>query len=627
MILFNFSKVFSRLGVAMAATATLLAGCGGGSGAGANGGSVAGGGGGAGPSTTQIQLRSSSAFLSSDAKTPLTLTATVTNAENIAVANKRVNFAVTDSVTPSGVVVEIKQGTTDNAGKATATLSLTGDPSNRAVSVVASVDGVQSTPMQVQVTGTSLAVSGPNALALNAPAATTYTVNLKDSSGNGLAGQPLAVASKNGNTLTAASIQTDASGAASFGVIGTKGGADTLTVSGLGTSGSFDVNVAGDSLTLVLPSVTIPINTPTTLSANYVKAGGIPAGASVNFATTRGSITAGGPITSGTANATVQSAFAGPATITALVGGVVATANVNFVATVPHQVDLLVSPTVIGPNAGSANDQRSSLVATVRDPAGNMVANALVTFSAIADPSGGTIVPGAVLTDLAGRAQATFIAGPNMTAFNGVLLRASAVRSGSPVVDSPVQNLTVSRRDLFVRMQPDDVLDVVISPPLYIKKYAVLVTDASGNGVAGATVQGKLTHMNYKTGRWVINGARWQQQVTGSFPNEDVNKDGVCQAGEDANGDRNLTPGNVAAATPSAVTDARGAALIEVTYPQGFAAWADVLLEVTARSGGTESQTSDFFTLDQLAAQIQDVSSSLPGEFSPFPFTNGRTCP
>jgi len=636
-ILHFFSNRALRGLLAGAAVVGLLAGCSG-EGAGA-GGSAAGGGGSGGGGTGEgsVQLVGSTTTISSDGKTPVDLTAIVTSASNVAMSRVPVVFSAVDrDGAPGGVRLEVIRSATDETGTAAATLKLQGDPRSRDIVVTATANGIASPPLTVRVNGTTLAVSGPTALALNSENPSSFTVSLRDSAGSPLAGRALTAASRSGNTLSATTVTTDNSGQAIVNVRGIVAGPDQLTFSALGELASHPIEVASEGLSATpvsgfqsiggMPAV--PISTSATVQVSYQAASGIAPGTIVEVSTTRGTVTpASASIVGGTATFTVSANFAGPATITARVAGVSTELAFNFVSTTASQIDLQPSPAVVGPNLGTSTEQRATLTAVVRDSAGNPVANRQVTFTALDDPSGGSISPGVAITDLAGRATAAFIAGPNTTAPNAVNVQASVDGIRSQIV-----LLSVARSQLFVRMGTDNAVEK-IAPALYRKTYAVIVTDATGNAVPDASVQMTLRPLRYATGTWESTGGDppWRQVVQGVFASEDLDRNGVCSAGEDVNGDGQLTPGNVASVSTNAVTGANGVADVKFQYPREFGAWVEVLLEARIQVGGSEGAANAQFWLRIAAEDASDQTVPPPGTPSPFPYASGpgiaRTCP
>ena len=107
-----------------------------------------------------------------------------------------------------------------------------------------------------------------------------------------------------------------------------------------------------------------------------------------------------------------------------------------------------------------------------------------------------------------------------------------------------------------------------------------------------------------------------------SFPNcpsEDLNENGILNAGEDTNGSGNLEPGNlVVISPPSVTTDANGFAEFTIQYGKQYAKWSRVKIVAQTNVGGTESTRSIEFLLPIAKADIGDQAEPPAGEFSPF---------
>lgn len=615
------------------AAAVLLQGCGG-SGAGAIGAGAPGASssstssssstGGAAPATTKVQVLSSNSTLNSDGKLPIDVIVVVTNASNVAQAGKKVTFAAVDGVAGSGVRLEVVRDTTDQTGTATAKLYLLSDATERDVKITAQSGDAAVGELTVRISGTTLALSGPTQLSFNgAPA--TYTISLKDSSGTAIGSKDVTISSTKNNTLSAATVKTDLSGQASFTLRGTVGGADTIKATALGVTALRPVSISSESLGVTPSAAVIPINTDSPVSITYTASGGIPAGTVASMSITQGSVsTPSVAISSGSATVTVNSSFAGPATITARVNGIEITSLVNFVSVTPTTVTLQATPSTIGPNRGTTTSERTNLIALVRDAAGNPVANQRVAFTATANPSGGSIEPGVATTDFSGLATVAYIAGPNISPINGVLISA---RVTDAAIQSSPAAITVANQELFVRMGTGRNI-LVPTPQTYSLVYAVFVTDSAGNPVNNATIQAKLRPTTYFTGRYVLDSVTGAYVRNASLPiaSEDTNGDGQCVPGLDTNGDGSLTPGNVASVSflGATVTNAQGFVEVQVTYPKTFAQWLTANLDVTAKVAGSEGRTIANVTFPIASVDQGSATESRVNEFSPFPAVNPR---
>ena len=216
----------------------------------------------------------------------LTITALCKDSNNNAVSGSTVTFS------SSAGLLQVTQPETDASGTAVATLTTGGDQSNQSITITAS-SGVASASIVIAETGTTIQVTG--AQAVGSTAQVVYTVTLTDSSGKGISGRSVKLVSTLGNAITPASQTTDSSGRAQFTYTGTASGSDTLTASStdLQVSSTFAVSVAASTLSFTSPTanVVIPFNTAQQVTAKYVQGGSPVNGATINFSTTRGTLT------------------------------------------------------------------------------------------------------------------------------------------------------------------------------------------------------------------------------------------------------------------------------------------------------------------------------------------------
>lgn len=606
----------------------LTAGCGGSEGAGAQGGS---GSTSSASSASAIQLVIDKASLKADGTDSGTITAVVKDANNNIVARQPVAFATSDS--GSSLVPGASPLVTDTAGKATATLTVGASNVNRTVTVTATAGNITQT-LSVPVTGTAITLAGVTTLGQGSSGAVVAT--LRNASGNVMVGVPVTLASARGNTIAQTPVTTDGTGQASFTVTGSAGGQDMLTAAALGASGQWGVNVAsaasvsGISITPVNSNV--PINTATPFTATY-SIGSVPqAGKNVTLSLTRGIFTSTGTTTAngvtdanGRIVVNVSSATAGTATLTAVDAAdssVTANATMQFFSGPPNAAKITLSPSItsVGVNAAGSTTHQSALKAVVRDASDNPVSGATVTFSAVIDPSGGSISPAIATTNAAGEATSAFIAGPNATGFNGVQLKAT-VASNTAV--SATANLTVAQVALYVDLGTGNTIEAPNSTT-YVMPWSAIVTDSARQAPqAGATVSISLTAVRYRKGVWVWGGSVWvpaalaSTSVSPSGPatyclNEDVNNNNILDAGEDKNGNAKLDPGSPASVSISGVTAADGTAAVSITYPKSFGSWVEVTLRATISTSGTQSTAERTFVLPVLSGDVQSQTVAPP---------------
>jgi len=611
-------SILKRLYAATAAlvAAAVLAGCGGG-GAGGQGGAPGDGGSGGASEAAALTLTSSVPSVGSDGKTVATITAFVKDGGNRAMANQAVDFSTADT----GVILLPAARLTDASGSVAARMTVA-DPANRSVTVNVRSGTVTGT-IAVGVVGTTISLDGPATLLAGTPA--EFTVELRDSGGEPIAGKPVSVASTAGNTLSATALVTDATGKAKVFVTGTVPGADTITAGALGATARAQTAVSATQL--VFANLTagqeLEVGGAHTVVVRFQ---GIPlAGQTVEFLTTRGTVSATATTdAAGLAAATLQSATAGAATITAKVGSVLASQRVEFVSRTPTKISVQASPANVGVNLGDATSNSSQLIAVVRDASDNPVKGQLVSFSADADPSNGRIEPAVATTDSAGVATVAFFPGANTTGNNQIVLRATVVGRGV----TGTTTMTASRQELIVRVGTGNGL-LVPDAVSYVSPWDAVVTDSSGNPVAEALVQASLVGVAFYKGQYYAEGAGatafWSPggEVAGTArhrcPGEDANGNLRLDTGEDVNGDGQVTPGNVAAAQVVAEggrTDATGFARIHVKYPKEFANWVQVRLVVTITAiAGTEGSATRVFDLPVLVDDVK-LDDIPPGGFT-----------
>jgi hypothetical protein len=131
----------------------------------------------------------------------------------------------------------------------------------------------------------------------------------------------------------------------------------------------------------------------------------------------------------------------------------------------------------------------------------------------------------------------------------------------------------------------------------------------------------------------------WQYEPSAFCADEDVNRNGVLDPGEDGNANGFIEAGNVAlvaavdpdapasdpcsttASTSSAAdvtTNNQGIARVCVYYPQNFHGWVRAEIEAKAGVAGTEFAESQNFVLEAKAEDISNTQASPPGQTSPF---------
>lgn len=569
--------------------------------------------------------------LGSSTASKVELTALVRDTNNVVLADVPVNFS-----SDSGELVQIDSVTGEN-GVARATLTTQTNKNNRDIKVMARVQQ-QSSELTVSVVGTAIEVAAPDSVVL--ADSTTIDMFLTDSNGAGIQGVEIEVTSSLGNTLSDTSPATSGNaGKASFTYTAVNSGTDTLTVTALGATNSVVINISADAFAFIDTDtedgqvLEVDLNTAQALNVEWLVNNTANVGQEVTFNTTRGVIadSAANLATSvtssdvtdaeGKAQAFVRSQFAGLATISAVGGegsdAVSAKKVIEFVAVNPTKVETQAFPAQVG--AGESSTVR----AIVRDANNNPVKNQVVVFS-LDNSAGGTISTGTAVTNSQGVASTVFTAdtttGGGVNGLN-LVIRAS-LQSNNAVFD--VTDIAVGERTLFFRFGTGNVITKP-SDSTYAKEFSIVVTDSSGNAVPNQQLNVAVSSIGYRKGYWVPSPPAPETfkiwVTSGTLPpaartapqgcvSEDANFNGILDAGEDINGDGQLTPGNFAVVPGVVTSDENGIVSFNITYPQDVGSWLDVRLQVSGFAAGTENISFREYSLPTAAEDLTTETSS-----------------
>jgi hypothetical protein len=596
-----------------------------------------------------IVLLTSSPQMPSNNSKPATITAIVQGANNQLLPGVVLTFqASTGAISPvqttagAAASTPVPAGTTDANGVAQATLSTPGNETNRTITVTVTAGSTIQT-LQVAVVGTTLSVSGPASIVLNANGA--YSVSLTDSAGNGIANQTVALTSALGNTLTPTSVTTGITGTASFTLSAANSGAETITGTWQNISATESVAISSQNFAITAPTgsanipvspTSAPVPVPVTIAWT---ASGAGQNGTVVFSTTRGTLSATSvAATNGTlaTPVTLYSPTAGQAIISATAlnssNQAVATAEttVLFIATTPSKVAAQATPSTV------AVQGQSTITATVTDASGNPVFGATVDFT-LTDTTGGSLSAPSAQTTAQGQATVTYTASTTSSTPNGVSI---AVKVEGTSVSSAT-TLTVGGQTVFLSLGTGNTI-TALNATQYELPYTVQAVDAAGNGVSNVSVTFAVQSVSYKTGDWAcpnLTCIAWQPSIAapangadpklvpgigGCSPTEVYELNGQIQAGTlpnpiPSNWVLTSIPGNVAATdVGSATTGTGGTAAVNIIYPKDHAMWVSVALTATATVQGTQNSTTATFFLPILAADIDSPKVEPPGVISPY---------
>ncbi len=660
----TFLQKWARLLQAATLTAFVaggLAACGGGggtSGTPVNGGS---GGSGSGPAVADISVVLSKTTMANDGSETLTLTATALDANRGGIESAKLTVGITDP--NNSVFSSASTLTTDSSGKGTATISLGSDRSIRTVTVnVANGSITKSATFNVVQTTTPTTEAAEISLALdkytasNSGADTVVaTVVAVDANRNVLAGVPVAFSINNNATVAVVNSSTDAAGKA---VANAQIGSDksnrivtiTATSGTLSKTASFQVSGA-KLIASAVPSTPTAGSTGNTVQYRLsdTNDNGIPnqtiTVTAPGLAAVTGTTDSGGSYTYSYTAPTTAGAY----NITAVGGGVTTVTTVTVpsggstipvVTTTASSTTFTASPAVVTVNAVGSTANRAELRMLFQASNNAPIKNMRVRFDLNGDTTtGGTIGSGTslVYSDESGYAITSYYPGTRSTGTNGLVLRACwdyADFAATACPNAKTVALTVVSNPLSISIGTDATLTLADSGLTYIKRFVVLVVDASGAPVAGVDIAPSLDLVNYRKGVYIVDGGRWKSfhyldsvslanRVEGQAVclNEDDDRDGLLDAGEDRNNNGLLEPrksdSSVKLVSTTSKTDASGQAILQIEYPKSNATWISYVL--TASATGVVSPPARFAgDLEGLATDFSTTTSSPPFQFSPY---------
>jgi hypothetical protein len=486
---------------------------------------------------------------------------------------------------------------------------------------------------------------------------TQVTITAVDANRRALGDIPVTLSASSG-IINSTTTMTDSSGrmTATFGLGSDRGNRDVTIRAASGTvTGQAGVSVTGTTITLTAsPPTALSATTAVEVSASVVDAAKVPlGGVVVSFTTTGGTLSS--------AVATTDNAGLAKVNLTGVIADVTVTATgANAVATVPVKAgstalppiepagvavkDLTIqaNPSVVGPNAGGAETNYSQLDVRVTGDLGAAlgipVANAPVRFRIASSPPFGKLsvdtTAAPVLSNTGGLVSARFIAGAATTGTDQIVVCASVdgvatlPNGGAPCnPNEKAAKLTISQQPLFVRISTNNEIAKVNNNLDYEKLFSIYVTNAAGQGVAGAPVSVRLLPLFYYKGQMAFTvGAGWAPIAAVQCVNEDTNFNGVLDSGDNnQNMDGILWPGQSAAFTldNNGVTDSSGFVVLRVRHGQRFYFWAEYQIEARSATAGSERSTTFDYRLSAAKADVDNVST--PG-FRLSPFGQAAVC-
>lgn len=518
----------------------------------------------------------------------------ILNIVALTASNNILPGATVDVAVDAGAIYTSASKVTDSEGRVTGKVTSPVNKANRTINVTVKIGAITKT-VTIPVIGSEISVvSLPGAPKVSENV--TYSITVKDSGGSGISGIPLNVSGSVGAT---GSVVTDINGNASVSAVApVTAGTYTIVVSGSGVTTTKAVLVLG---------------------------------------------TAGGGITIPPALTLTNASL-----------------NANVAS--------------IRPNLSSSTTNRAVITFRMIDSLNQAVVNTRVKFSIVAPGLGAgeamSTGNGIVYTDGTGTAQSDYISGQRSSPTNGVLIKACYARTDEELANDACPNqktatLTVAGTALNLSIFSNNVAEGVgVGNLIYRKTFAIQVADSSGAPVPGAVVSAGVDITHYGKGRYeavntrgsvaptlnedastglnvVLDGNGFQRELTvpgvytvtvsatgtattGTIAavdfriwckNEDLNRNGVLDGGEDVDRDGILDPrvsDIVVLPVGTNITDSAGNVSFQVQWGQSVGSWLAYTLKATTNVGGSEGTNSTSFITSVLEPDVPNGSFRRP---------------
>lgn len=329
----------------------------------------------------------------------------------------------------------------------------------------------------------------------------------------------------------------------------------------------------------------------------------------------------------------VAPATAGSYNIALSVGGltdtrtvtVQAAANVDPVVVAITSASVSANPSVVGVNQSGSETNRSEIRALFLTAGNAPVKNVRVRFDTAGDPNaiGGSFSTGSatLYSDANGVVTTAYIPGTRSSPTDGLTVRACfGTTDADPhllnCISPALVQLTVVAEPLGVSIGTNEL--IVVGTLTYTKQFLVSVADSAGNAKADVALSVSLDLPQYRKGYYAFDtiASVWFK-VGGDLAvctNEDTNRNGVLEDGEDINDNKRLDPGrsDVTVRLLQPRTGADGTAIVEITYAKSFGSWVDGWITVAASGvAGTEGRATYVLApipVDAASLKNKDVS-------------------
>lgn len=470
-----------------------------------------------------------------------------------------------------------------------------------------------------------------NALVNSGTDTAVLTVTALDTNNNPVENAGLTVAVDSG-IYTPVTVVSDVSGRASgrISIGGSKANrVINATIKMGGQTAVAAIPVTGSQITLSLVPATPTPGGSATLSIKVTDVNGTGiAQTAVKLAGTLGFAQTVNTDSGGNASAQLQAvpASAGTYSLEAIAAGVAARQDVSVLAPggtgipdatgVISAASLAITPNTIAPNAAGSNISRAGLRAVFQNSSNQAIKNVRARFEIIPPGLGSDekISTGmaTVYSDTNGQAIAEYIAGTRSSPTDGVRIRVcygltDAEIANGACPNSRVASMTVASQPLSITLGDNNELARGTDNLTYIKKFDIAVADAAGNAVSNAQISASVDLRIYQKGPYA--GPRTL------CLNEDTNRNGFLDAGEDIDGNGVISPRKadvVLSYVGAKTTGTNGRATIQVEYPMNVATWLFYAVKVTTSVAGSEGTVEKLYRTDFIEGDDKNGSFLTP---------------
>lgn len=333
-------------------------------------------------------------------------------------------------------------------------------------------------------------------------------------------------------------------------------------------------------------------------------------------------------------------AAAGQLVVTAVSAGVSDTQNISVLdpsSDVPVAVGPVTSasvsanPKTVAVNTSGSSTNQTQIRALFQGASNKAIANVRVRFDLAGDPNsiGGTIASGSrkLYSTANGEVTTAYIPGTRSSPTDGVTIRAcwdygDAALDRGECPNAVTTKVTVTSAPISVTLGTNELIEEGELDLTYIKKFVVMVVDSAGVAQEGVTISPVLDLTDYVKGNWVPGTSSWVYAPTQVCANEDSNRNGVLDTGEDINLNSVLEPRKADVSVRMVngdKTDSSGLAVLQIEYPKNVASWVIYKLTVSGTGiSGTEGVASFASRLAVPAAAVNSLTASPAFQASPY---------